>query len=29
MRIGEEIQRREKEQIIAQIYIQISVIVGN
>jgi hypothetical protein len=29
MRIGEEIQRREKEQRIAQIYIQISVIVGN
>jgi hypothetical protein len=29
MRIGEEIQRREKEQRIAQIYIQISVIIGN
>jgi hypothetical protein len=29
MRIGEEIQRREKEQRIAQIYIKISVIVGN
>jgi hypothetical protein len=29
MRIGEEIQRREKEQRIAQIYIQISVIMGN
>jgi hypothetical protein len=29
MRIGEEIQRKEKEQRIAQIYIQISVIMGN
>jgi hypothetical protein len=29
MRIGEEIQRREKEQRIAQIYTQISIIVGN
>jgi hypothetical protein len=29
MRIGEEIQRREKEQRIAQIYIRISVIIGN
>jgi hypothetical protein len=29
MRNGEEIQRREKEQRIAQIYIQISVIMGN
>jgi hypothetical protein len=29
MRIGEEIQRREKEQRIAQIYTQISVIIGN
>jgi hypothetical protein len=29
MRIGEEIQRREKEQRIAQIYTQISVIMGN
>jgi hypothetical protein len=29
MRIGEEIQRREKEQRIAQIYIQILVIMGN
>jgi hypothetical protein len=29
MRIGEEIQRREKEQRIAQIYIQISIIMGN
>jgi hypothetical protein len=29
MRIGEEIQRREKEHRIAQIYIQISVIMGN
>jgi hypothetical protein len=29
MRIGEEIQRREKEQRIAQINIQISVIMGN
>jgi hypothetical protein len=29
MRIGEEIQRREKEQRIAQIYIQILVIMEN
>jgi hypothetical protein len=29
MRIGEEIQRMEEEQIIAQIYIEISVIMGN
>jgi hypothetical protein len=29
MRIGEEIQRREKEQKIAQIYTRISVIMGN
>jgi hypothetical protein len=29
MRIGEKIQRREKEQRIAQIYTQISVIMGN
>jgi hypothetical protein len=29
MRIGEEIQKREKELIIAQIYTQISVIMGN
>jgi hypothetical protein len=29
MRIGEEIQRREKEQRIAQIYTQISLIMGN
>jgi hypothetical protein len=29
MRIGEEIQRREKEKRIAQIYIQILVIMGN
>jgi hypothetical protein len=29
MRFVEEIQRREKEQRIAQIYIQISVIMGN
>jgi hypothetical protein len=29
MRIGEEIQRREKEQRIAQIYIYILVIMGN
>jgi hypothetical protein len=29
MRIGEEIQRREKEQRIAQIYTQIPVIMGN
>jgi hypothetical protein len=29
MRIGEEMQRKEKEQRIAQIYTQISVIMGN
>jgi hypothetical protein len=29
MRIGEKIQRREKEQRIAQIYTQISIIIGN
>jgi hypothetical protein len=29
MRIGEEMQRKEKEQKIAQIYIQISVVMGN
>jgi hypothetical protein len=29
MRSGKEMQRREKEQIIAQIYTQISVIMGN
>jgi hypothetical protein len=29
MRIGEEIQKREKELRIAQIYTQISVIMGN
>jgi hypothetical protein len=29
MRIEEEMQRKEKEQKIAQIYIQISVVMGN
>jgi hypothetical protein len=29
MRIGEEMQRKEKEQRIAQIYTHISVIMGN
>jgi hypothetical protein len=29
MRSGKEMQRREKEQRIAQIYTQISVIIGN
>jgi hypothetical protein len=29
MRSGKEMQRREKEQIIAKIYTQISVIMGN
>jgi hypothetical protein len=29
MRIGEEMQRKEKEQRIAQIYTHISVIIGN
>jgi hypothetical protein len=29
MRIGEEMQRKEKEQRIAQIYTYISIIIGN
>jgi hypothetical protein len=29
MRVGEEMQRKEKKQRIAQIYTQISVIMGN
>jgi hypothetical protein len=29
MRIGEEMKRKEKEQRIAQIYTQLSVIIGN
>jgi hypothetical protein len=29
MRIGEEMQRKEKEQRIAQIYTHISIIIGN